>query len=471
MTPGAPPVYEHTADVGARLVPPSSNESSSSSSSSSSAVLHRSLSLLSTPPPFPPLPPSPLSVDGGTHYAYIYVGTPPQLQSVILDTGSHFTAFPCIGCGVSCGKSHLDRPFDYTVSKTAKKVRCDSCEHKSRAVCDKDDCVFEQAYAEGSTWEAVQFEDLIYVWGGEDDAKMNKSAAASSAGAGAAQAAAAAAAAPARLSASSYAVDFVFGCHRKETGLFALQKADGIMGLAMHESGLMRHLVDRTAEAADEDKSSARSSAAGGGGGGIVGVRNMFSLCFTPSGGVLSLGGSDPSLHVVPMQYARLANPTGWFQVPLVSVFLNEVLVSSDRAAFQSGKGTIVDSGTTDTYLPFAIGRDFKKVWKDVTGGGAYANSPRPCEEQDLEKLPTLWLVFEGGQRWGVGPREYMEVDETTVAGNEHHKKKKMCVPRIYLDEDKGAVIGANAMLYKDVLFDEENLRVGWATSKCGASS
>jgi hypothetical protein len=34
----------------------------------------------------------------GTHYSYIYVGTPPQRVSVILDTGSHFTAFPCTGC-------------------------------------------------------------------------------------------------------------------------------------------------------------------------------------------------------------------------------------------------------------------------------------------------------------------------------------------------------------------------------------
>ena len=38
----------------------------------------------------------------GTHYSFIWVGSPPQRVSVIVDTGSHHTAFPCVGC--KCGK-------------------------------------------------------------------------------------------------------------------------------------------------------------------------------------------------------------------------------------------------------------------------------------------------------------------------------------------------------------------------------
>jgi hypothetical protein len=33
----------------------------------------------------------------GYYYAYLFVGTPPQKQSVIVDTGSTITAFPCSG--------------------------------------------------------------------------------------------------------------------------------------------------------------------------------------------------------------------------------------------------------------------------------------------------------------------------------------------------------------------------------------
>ena len=40
----------------------------------------------------------PLHAGYGTHYAFMYVGTPAQRVSVILDTGSHWTAFPCTGC-------------------------------------------------------------------------------------------------------------------------------------------------------------------------------------------------------------------------------------------------------------------------------------------------------------------------------------------------------------------------------------
>ncbi len=44
----------------------------------------------------------PLFRGQGTHYVFLWVGTPPQRVSVIVDTGSHHTAFPCVGC--NCGK-------------------------------------------------------------------------------------------------------------------------------------------------------------------------------------------------------------------------------------------------------------------------------------------------------------------------------------------------------------------------------
>ena len=45
---------------------------------------------------------TPLFQGMGVHYSYLWVGTPPQRVSVIIDTGSHHTAFPCVGC--KCGK-------------------------------------------------------------------------------------------------------------------------------------------------------------------------------------------------------------------------------------------------------------------------------------------------------------------------------------------------------------------------------
>ena len=55
----------------------------------------------------------PLSQGYGTHLANVWVGSPhPQRKTVIVDTGSHFTAFPCEGCR-NCGSTyHTDPYFD-----------------------------------------------------------------------------------------------------------------------------------------------------------------------------------------------------------------------------------------------------------------------------------------------------------------------------------------------------------------------
>lgn len=49
---------------------------------------------------------APLFQGMGTHYSFLWVGTPPQRVSVIMDTGSNHTAFPCTGC--KCG-NHVSK--------------------------------------------------------------------------------------------------------------------------------------------------------------------------------------------------------------------------------------------------------------------------------------------------------------------------------------------------------------------------
>jgi hypothetical protein len=66
----------------------------------------------------------PLSQGYGTHLANIWVGSPhPQRKTVIVDTGSHFTAFPCTGCHDCGGSYHTDPYFD-----PSKSSECNSSE-------------------------------------------------------------------------------------------------------------------------------------------------------------------------------------------------------------------------------------------------------------------------------------------------------------------------------------------------------
>lgn len=59
----------------------------------------------------------------GYYYVTIFVGHPPQKQSVIIDTGSGQLALPCNKC-TSCNPKHIDTPFDMKKSKTAEYLTC-----------------------------------------------------------------------------------------------------------------------------------------------------------------------------------------------------------------------------------------------------------------------------------------------------------------------------------------------------------
>ena len=231
---------------------------------------------------------APLSWLMGSFFAYLYVGTPAQRVTVITDTGSHHTAFPCIGC--ACGK-HMDSPYDPGKSSSAKVSKCGGGK-----------CFMQQSYSEGSSWHAYEVEDRV--WVGEESVSSLPALAGSTGLRGAAPAssqhksfpppsaaalAAAAAAGPAiggrEAAAANWSAPFKFGCQDKETGLFRTQEVDGIMGLSAHEATLP-HALHKAG----------------------VTPTKAFAMCMRATGGVLTLGGVDESLHDAPVKWAALMN-------------------------------------------------------------------------------------------------------------------------------------------------------------------
>ena len=122
----------------------------------------------------------------GTHYLDLWVGTPPQRQTVIVDTGSSITAFPCSGCD-HCGDNpatgelyHSDEDFDKFKSRTYEQFECVAgqqgkqnvmcplgvCRSSNPQVADSDQvCQMAVSYAEGSSWTAVEGSDVCYPGG------------------------------------------------------------------------------------------------------------------------------------------------------------------------------------------------------------------------------------------------------------------------------------------------------------------
>ena len=82
-------------------------------------------------------------------------------------------------------------------------------------------------------------------------------------------------------------------------------------------------------------------------------------------------------------------------------------------------------------------------------------NSERKYDESEIEKLPTISLVLEGGVKFDIEPVNYLEAVGDKFAN------------RIFLDEKEGAVLGANAMFGKKISFDEGLMKISFSRDDC----
>eukprot|EP01038_Epipyxis_sp_PR26KG_P008920 gene8920-12029_t len=358
---------------------------------------------------------TPLYPGYGTHFTYIYVGTPPQRQSVIIDTGSHFTAFPCTGC-YQCG-AHTDSYWNPNNSSSINIQRCGNGQL----------CQISQSYAEGSSWQAYKVVDRLWV-GGTSIFSVP--------------------------TAVSFAVDFMFGCQTSETGLFRTQLADGIMGMSIADDTLPNQLVKQG-----------------------ISKSKIFALCFRVGGGIMTLGGVDQRLHNSSsslIDYAQIISTrNGWFGVRIMDVSV----VSTNGAVYplklsqsyfeNSYSGPIIDSGTTITYLPSSIQTLFINTFNKVFGSNILiVNSINYIilTEAQLLKLPTVVFHLLSSTN-GIIKVSMPYYSYLSYKGSNKY----------YFDISFGSsgitILGANFMTDHNVIFDSSNNRVGFAESSCDYDS
>lgn len=411
---------------------------------------HRALTMSSVP----------LRRGYGTHIAYLWVGTPPRRVSVIVDTGSHQVAFPCTGCK-NCGH-HIDSYFDPKESETSV---VDSCVAGRL-------CSLEQHYTEGSSWAAYTLSDMVRL-GGEAPPSRNNTAA--------------------RVQ---------FGCQSTVTGLFRTQLANGIMGLSAHD-GTLPHVMHRSQVTREE----------------------TFGLCFRHDGGVMTLGGVDPRLFLeggkdgtVPekasfvknvfavetrhettahslaspvdassLVWAKLMRRRGWYVVRTLNIFMTETVVGSSdsvnrrlrdigasEAELNTGKGTILDSGTTDTFMPQAIATRFKRIFRDITG--IPFQNKMILTELQRKSLPDIVIRMRGVAARDLTSKRRHHGDSLSAFSASFYNRTTLAVDvtmtsadylrhiggdeyalNVYLSEQDGLVLGANFMNRK-VCFTPKSL-------------
>ena len=277
----------------------------------------------------------------GTHYADLWCGSPtPQRQTVIVDTGSGVTAFPCNECDHNCGVPdyHIDDLYDETQSESFQKLTCADC---LRGNCDSssDMCTYGMSYQDGSAWNAFEVSDLCYVGGfhdrptqeDQDNTKQSTDTADID-----------------PFHAPDFAFQMKFGCQTHIANLFITQLADGIMGMDVAQSALWYQMYSA-------NKIQHKS----------------FSLCFSrkndadragTEAGAMSLGGTDARLHNSPLVYTTTTVGSGFYVVHIRKMYLRagggglsslstksdiEILpLDLDESSLNAGR-VIVDSGTT----------------------------------------------------------------------------------------------------------------------------
>jgi len=362
---------------------------------------------------------TPFSQGPGTHYSTVWVGTPAQRVTVIADTGSHHTAFPCDKCS-NCGDKHNDLYFNPERSSTFKYDTCDSC--PGQTSCHNNKCEYGQSYREGSSWRAYSSIDTFVLGpnhatgktsNGEDVTfQADKWLA------------------PSNL--ERFAIDFTFGCQFKLTGMFKDQLADGIMGLDKQENTIVKAMY--RAKKIDNQ---------------------MFSMCFKKSlevsqasvtAGVLTIGGVDERLQYGPMIYARSDfSSNSWFRVNVKGVYLGRLtaddakdlkIVTTNEHDLNSGSGVIIDSGTTDTYLSKKFKTAFNKLWLEIpsTLNQAYNPSGKMSyTEEQMANLPIVYIQLETNDPLA----DEMAFKQLDMWPDEIHKKKG-CMVNILNKDTRG---------------------------------
>ena len=136
----------------------------------------------------------------GAYYVDIFVGSPPQLQTVIIDTGSQNTGIPCSEC-INCGGHHTDPAFIQSQSKSFHYLTCAEC-HIGQCNINENTCDVLTQYAENSSWEGIEIQDTLHI-GAPERSEVEEQT----------------------------PVPLKFFCMEKVHGAFQNQLANGIMGL------------------------------------------------------------------------------------------------------------------------------------------------------------------------------------------------------------------------------------------------
>uniref|UniRef100_A0A7N0V4F4 Peptidase A1 domain-containing protein n=1 Tax=Kalanchoe fedtschenkoi TaxID=63787 RepID=A0A7N0V4F4_KALFE len=233
----------------------------------------------------------------------------------------------------------------------------------------------------------------------------------------------------------------IIGCGQKQSGDYLDGAApDGLMGLGFGEKSLPSLLAKEKL------------------------VRNSFSMCFGDdlTGSILF---GDQGLAGQQSTPFLPSDGNGNYDTYIIGV---DVSCIGNSCFKETSFEAQVDSGTSFTFLPNAayesIVQEFDKLVEEKRS--SYEGSPwEYCYESSSDgspKIPSMKFKFTSNSSFVVHNPLYLIYDESS----QFRVLIGFCLAIQPMDGDVG-IIGQNFMTGYRIVFDRENLRLGWSRSNC----
>ncbi|XP_024977962.1 aspartic proteinase-like protein 1 isoform X1 [Cynara cardunculus var. scolymus] len=353
---------------------------------------------------------------GWLHYTWIAVGVPSVSFLVALDTGSDLLWLPCdcVQCAPLSVRYYDNDLNEYNPShsSTSKSITCSHqlCESGPTCKSSKQSCPYTVKYATTDTSSSGSLvEDILHL-------------------------------ASAGVNASNTYVraPVIIGCGREQSGGYLDGIApDGVLGLGLGAVSVPSFL--------------AKSGV----------TRNAFSLCFGEAGtGEIYFGdqglAGQRTTPFLPIDGKYIAYIIGVENFCIGTTCLDQ---TTFRAQF--------DSGTTFTLLPDGVYKLVVEEFDRQANATKYNFEDLPfqhCYKSSSQQLPEIPSVT---IRFAVN-NSFVVHDPLFVLNDSQGGLVGFCLA-IQSSPNEMGIIGQNFMKGYRLVFDRENLTLGWSRSKCQA--
>ncbi|XP_050206552.1 aspartic proteinase-like protein 1 [Mercurialis annua] len=353
---------------------------------------------------------------GWLHYTWIDIGTPHVSFLVALDAGSDLLWVPCncLQCAPLSASYYntLDRDlneYSPSHSSSSKHLSCshEMCELGPNCKSPKQPCPYTiNYYTENTSTSGLLVEDILHLASNGDD-PLNHSVQA----------------------------PVIIGCGMKQTGGYLDGVApDGLMGLGFTELSVPSFLAKA----------------------GLI--RNSFSMCFDEDdSGRIFFGDQGPSTQ----QSTPFLTLNGNYTTYVVGV---DAFCVGSSCLKQTSIKALVDTGTSFTFLPNGV---YEKITDEFNRQvnikiSSFEGYPwKYCyksSSRDSAKIPSVKLIFPLNNSFVIHNPVFMIYGIQGTIG--------FCLAIQPTEEDIGT-IGQNFMTGYRVVFDRENLKLGWSRSNC----